>query len=745
MRVPRVMACARPAGLVGALLVGLVAGAAGQDEGAVVRGRVLDVEGRPVAHVTVVLLPGQRQAVTDAAGGYELRRLAPGEYRVQAELMGYAPAARSLSVGQGGAVTVDLVLRPTPLTLTGIEVTSSAAAREPGAVAQATTQLSGRALQRELGGTIAHTLRHQPGVAVRLNGPGAALPVLRGLTGDRVLVLQDGQRAADLAGSADDHGMTIDALAAQRVEVVRGPATLLYGNNALGGVVNVISGDVAGGVPLGPQVSVSAQTETAYPGYALNARGLAPLTSSWSATVRGGVRRAGDMRIAADPELGSRLRNTDRRSWNAAAGVTRVAPSWSVAAAARAYDFAYGLPAAPGADPVDLRGGRSELVARSELALPWRALRELRIDGTAQRYAHDEIDDAGAVAQHFALSTGTLNARARRAPAGTVTGGAWGVSLLARDYTATGPAALTPAARTRAVGVFGFEELAVAGFDLQLGARWDRYAVASRSSAKFGAGTERSFDALSGSAGVRVPLRPGISAGVTLARSFRAPTVEELFSGAAHAGTGAVEYGNVALRAERGRSVEGLVHVRRDRTSAQLAVFRNHIDDYIRLNFVGDTVIGGVTLPVLVYAQSPATLAGVEGSVELALTGELLAAVRGDWLHAAEHDGTPLSYMPPPRAGLTLRWDDGRHSLGADAHHERAQRRTGAAGESEVDAYTIFRVDAGIRRTIARRPHSLSLRIENLTDVAHREATSRIREFAPAPGRNIALLYTAHF
>jgi iron complex outermembrane receptor protein len=165
-------------------------------------------------------------------------------------------------VGGAGAIPVDVRMVATPLTLGGIEVTASGTGRAPAAVVQATAQLSGRALERELSGTLAQTLKYQPGIAVRSNGPAAAMPVMRGLTGDRVLVLQDGQRASDLAGSASDHGVTIDPLAAQRVEVVRGPATLLYGNNALGGVVNVISGDVSGGMPLSPQLALAAQTET---------------------------------------------------------------------------------------------------------------------------------------------------------------------------------------------------------------------------------------------------------------------------------------------------------------------------------------------------------------------------------------------------------------------------------------------------------------------------------------------------
>jgi iron complex outermembrane recepter protein len=250
---------------------------------------------------------------------------------------------------------------------------------------------------------------------------------------------------------------------------------------------------------------------------------------------------------------------------------------------------------------------------------------------------------------------------------------------------------------------------------------------------------------VSGSAGVRLPLHEHATIALTAARSFRAPTVEELFSAAAHAGTGSVEFGDAALRAEHGRSVEGVLHVVSRRINAQGAAYINRVADYITLAFQRDTTLAGSVLPVYRYVQAPAQLSGVEGSLEVALGPEVAAAVRGDWLRARQLDGTPLSFMPPPRAGVTLRWDDGRHSLGGDVHHELAQRHTGSAQETPTHAHTLLRIDAGWRFSTPGAAHSITLRVDNLTNVLHREATSRIRDFAPAAGRNIALGYRAHF
>ncbi|HSJ09375.1 MAG TPA: TonB-dependent receptor [Longimicrobiales bacterium] len=721
-----------------ALILGLAAPLAAHAQA--LRGVVLDDEGRPLAMAQVVALPGGGETLTGSDGRFMLRQLPPGEYRLRVALIGYAPVERAFRIGGGALEPLELRLKPSPLTLGGIQVTATGVARDPSAVTQATSQLSGRALERELSGTVAQTLKYQPGIAVRSNGPAASMPVMRGLTGDRVLVLQDGQRTSDLAGSADDHGVTIDPLAAQRVEVVRGPATLLYGNNALGGVVNVISGDVSGGVPLSAQLAVLAQTESAYPGYALSARALTPIGDAWSVTARGGIRSSDDMRIGDDPVFGKALPNTDARSRNGSVAVTHAARRWTASMAVRGYDFSYGIPVPRGAEPVDLRGERRELTGRTEWELAG-AFPSVRADFTVQDYAHDELDSQDVVQQRFELGTRTLNVLVRQATLGPLRDGAWGASVLRKHYAATGPAALTPAADSRTWGVFGFQELSLGIAALQVGARFDRYAIESRTSTKFGDGVARSFDALSGSAGLRVPLGAALSIGITAARSFRAPTVEELFSAAPHAGTGSVEYGDPALDEERGRSFEAVAHLRTARVNGQVAAYHNRVHNYVQLAYVQDTVIAGATLPVFVYAQSPATLRGVEGSLEVALTPHVLAAARGDWLRADRDDSTPLSFMPPPRVGFTLRRDDGRISVGGDVHHELQQHRTGAADEAPTHAHTILRLDGGYRFRIRGRVHSITLRIDNLTNELHREATSRTKDFAPAAGRNIALGY----
>lgn len=710
-------------------------------------GTVQDESGRPLPRAQVTITRLGRSTTADPSGGFLFRSIPPGTYRLQASLIGYAPESQEISVAADESTHATFTLQVTPLSLEEIQVTGTPTAADAQAVTQATTQLSGKALERNLGGTIAQTLALQPGVRVRYNGPAAAVPIMRGLTGDRILILQDGQRASDLAGSAVDHAVTIDPLAAQRIEVVRGPATLLYGNNALGGVVNVISGDIPTNVPHRLEGMAVGQTESAFPGAGASLRLNAPLADRWAVTLRAGGRSADDVRIGDDPLLGNRLANTDTRNWTGSVGLGYVGDRATFGGAFNTYQFGYGLPVPPETDPVRLQGNRYEGKARTQVEIGSTLFPSFRADAAVQDYSHDELDSAEDVQMSFGLRTGTVNLLLRQGAIGPFTEGAWGASGLFKQYVNTGPAALTPAADSRGWGAFAFQELALRtrGPALQLGGRFDHYGITSMDSPKFGPGVDRAFRSLSGSVGLRVPVNDAISGSVSIARSFRAPTVEELFSGALHAGTGSVEYGTPTLAAERGTGVEGVLRIRNHRWNGQFVAYRNQIDNYVYLLAQPDTVVDGHPVSVFRYVQDDATLQGLEASIEWAARRDLALGLSGDVLHAEQRNGTPLSFMPAPRLGGFARWDNGVFSLGGEAHHEMRQDRVGSADESTTPAHTLVRLDAGVRVTRAGLVHSLTLRGENLGNELHREATSRIKDFAPSPGRNLALVYRVLF
>jgi iron complex outermembrane receptor protein len=719
--------------------------------GPTISGVVRDSSGAPLGLAQVIIAEAGRTTSTDDEGRFAIRGLPPGTYHLTTLLIGYRPGHAVVRLPTSGPdVQVTITMIGTTLRLQAVSVTAASNTGEATGVAQSTAELSGTALQRSIGNTLAQTLSAEPGMAVRYNGPAATMPVIRGLSGDRILVLQDGARTGDLSSAAPDHATSIDPLASQRIEVVRGPASLLYGNNALGGVVNVISNDIPTDVPGHIDGSVAVQGESVNPGGAFNAGVVAPLSSSVAINVRGGARHTDDIKVGG----GDTMFGTSTRSWNALVGLGIVKDQAQAGLALKAYDFNYGLPAeTPAAAGVRIDGHRYELAGRLAVNTGWTAIGQLRFDGTAQDYAHQELAPDGSVGTAFKLKTETASLTAPT-HLGRISG-TIGLQGLFKQYSATGDEALTPAANSSSGGAFLFQEFPLnaateadveSGARLQVGARYDAYRIESMAGvAKFGPGRTVDLTNFSGSLGVTIPVSSHVTLSGSVARAFRAPTVEELFSNAVHEATGSYEYGNPNLQPEHSLGVEGVLRIEVARLSGQFAAYANKVQNYVAPDVTADTVVDGETMPLARYGQHDATLRGLEGQLELKATSTLVVGLMGDLTHGEFAGGAPLPFMPAARVGGSLRWDNGHFNIGGDVRHSMKQTDVTGGQDVATDAYTVANLSAGFNLLSGGRLHTLTLRLDNVGDVKYYDATSRIKSFSPNPGRNAAVVYKVTF
>jgi iron complex outermembrane receptor protein len=726
-------------------------------------GIVRDTSGTPLANVQVIVSTLNRVTKTNAEGGFTFSGLPPATYHLTALLLGHAPGHVDVTVPAEGTtpVRVTITMHATPLTLAAVQVTATPTATDPRNVAQATAELSAQALSRGIAPTIAQTLANEPGIAVRFDGPAATAPVIRGLTGERVLVLQDGQRAGDLSSSSQDHSVSIDPLTAQRIEVVRGPASLLYGNNALGGVVNVISNDILTQIPTRTEGYLSGQAESVNPGGAVAGGVTVPLGTSLALVARGGGRHTDDYRQGG----ATRLDNSYFRNYYGVGGLGFGGARATGGLVYRGYGFDYGLPSAEG-EGAHIEGTRHEAVGQADLTTGTGAIGSLRLSSTAQWYQHDEVGSSGVVNTSFNLKTQTFDALARTR-AGAVSG-ALGVSTLVKQYGATGEEALTPAANSLGLGAFVYEEIPLkllADPDalvprLQLGVRGDRYRIESKDSddPKFGSGRTLTFNTFSGSVGLSIPLSQSTTIAASVARAFRAPSVEELFSNAFHEASGTYDRGTPDLKTEVNQGIDGSLRVQTGRVNAQLGGYYTRVSNFIAPNIVKDTTIDGEepgtveTVPLNVFAQGDATLTGLEGRIEGAVAPHVVIGAMGD-LVRGEFRATkePLPFIPPARLGVLARWDNGMFSLDGDVRHAFKQDRVPPAVTEDdpsgvvTGAFTLVNVSVGYSLTRGNRLNSITLRIDNLTDETYRDAASRIKNFAFNPGRNFSLVYRLLF
>ncbi len=710
---------------------------------------VSDTAGAPIAGATVLVVETGRAATTDRDGRVVLLGLPAGRLHLAVSRSGWGFRRLAVDLPEaGGAVTVTIRLAPAAVVLPGVQVTAAASDGDPTRSTQATVVLDGRALQQRQAPSVAQLLANEPGMAMRFNGPMANVPVIRGLTGERIVLLQDGERTGDLAATAADHLQAVDPALAERVEVIRGPASLLYGSNAIGGVVNVVSGDIPASRPETRSGWLAGQAESVAPGGVGSAGGVVPLGGGFVATGRASWRRMSDLRAGG----GLRVGNTDASTWSGSGGLAWFGPRGSLGVAVRTQDFDYGVPA-PDAEAVRIAGDRRAVQLRGEFTphLGW--LPSVRLDATAQSYAHDEVEPGGVVGTRLALDTRTVTLLAR-----TRTGalrGTVGVQGFFRRYGATGDETFTPAAANDQMAVLLHQELAVGPVrdgdrraTVQVGARHDLIRLVPRTSddPRFASLARRRFGTTSGSLGVTVPFAGGASLAASVARAFRAPTVEELWANGFHAAVNSFDIGTPTLRPELATGGDLVFRVQRRGGFAQLAAHATALDGYV-LPLVGrDTTLADFgTVPIVTIGQVAARLAGAELSGEAALGRRLVLGGVADVVRGRGPGGSALPFMPAARLGSSLRWDARTWAVGADVRHTFAQRAVAAenvpAFRNPLDLatgdFTLVNLQASWTLPTKRMAHVLTVRVDNLLDVRYVDATSRIKAFGWNPGRNI--------
>ena len=313
---------------------------------------------------------------------------------------------------------------------------------------------SGSKLRQNLSRTIAETIDYEPGIAQRSMGPAPARPVLRGLGGDRLLVIEDGERTGDLSGTSSDHAVAIEPMTTERIEVVRGPRTLLYGSNALAGVVNVVRGYVPSERPDGFGGSVTYQGESVNRGLSGGLtleQPLGPLALRFDSSLR----NADDI---ATPH--GVLANTDIRTGNASVGLSLVRPWGHVGASGSLYDSDYGIPPDPeGGHPhgvsIDLQ--RQHLEGRGEILTGPDWLQRLELHHSFSRYQHGEFEASGDLGMEFGVLTHNTGALAHLDRMGPFANGAIGLWYEYRNYAAAG-LNFTPPAEEYAGALFTYQE-----------------------------------------------------------------------------------------------------------------------------------------------------------------------------------------------------------------------------------------------------------------------------------------------
>jgi len=689
--------------------------------------------------------------------------------------------------------------------LSTVKVTASPLQGDAESLARPVDVLAGERLDEQKAGTLGDTVAKLPGVQSTFFGPGVGRPIIRGQEGPRVAVLSNGMGNMDASTVSADHATSIEPFLADQIEVLKGPATLLFGSGAIGGAVNVVDGRIARDLPDRP---LSGRAELR--GNSVNDERsgmfrLDGVSGNVVLHVDGLVRNGDDFRIPgyavidgledhsghdhedgdSDEPRRGRLDNSSIRTRAGGVGATWLGEGGYLGASASTYRTNYGIPNGAHVHADDDHGHdhdhdhgdeeegdehdvRIDMVqnrfeAKGGIYNPVSFLKNINLRTAYTDYEHVELE-AGTPSTRFTNRgiEGRLEAVQQQMGGWD---GAFGLQFGNSDFGAKGEEAFVPDTGTKNIGLFVLQEKQFGPFKLELGGRHDQVKLDPTGDYR-----ARKFDATNLSAAGIWTLNDAVDLRFGIDSSERAPTNEELYAAGAHIATRSLEIGDANLKTERGQRVELGIHTHSDRVDFSASIYQTRFKDFIYLAETGVVE----SLPVRLWTQQDATFKGAEaealfhlfegnaGDWDLRVFGDYvkaeldgsgsrnvdIAVPHGDHNHNYSVELANTGYLPriaPGRVGADLRWsrDGWRASVGAVRY---SSQKDVAQNEDPSKGYTL--VDAHLAYRWDRNDsnsYEIFLEGSNLTNQEVRPHTSLLRDYSPLPGRGVAFGIRAFF
>ncbi|HET6837968.1 MAG TPA: TonB-dependent receptor [Gemmatimonadales bacterium] len=701
-------------------------------------GVVTDTAGSPLELVRVTVLEAERTVLTNPDGRYLIEDLPSGTYAVSFALVGYAPQVRHVTLTEGD-ITLDVALRPTLIELQELQVTATPLAPTSLTSPQPTSVMSSEEVQSNRAASLGETISVLPGVRNFSTGSGVGKPVIRGLSSNRVLVLTDGQRMESQQWG-DEHGPQVEASEAERIEVIRGPASVLYGSDALGGVVNVITRELPDALTRDPFVSANLTA-----GYASNNE-QPDGTVMVEGAVRGvGVRGSFTGRTSDDLRTpAGRLFNSGGRTLNGSGSIGYRGSWGSVAGTYTRRDERIEIHEDPREEPgaTPFQRVEEEHVALSG-SLPI-GPSHLDVHLGHERNLRREYEERGATEVALGLFSKTWSSDVRlHHPPVLGVAGILGFSALRNEFEKFGAETLIPDNAYNNVGFYGFEQLERGPWNFALGARYDHRRLSVEDEAELGVlAQRRTYNSVTGNLGVLYRVAQPVALVLNIGRGFRAPTAFDLFSNGVHEGTVRFERGDSTLGNETSFNTDLALRVQAEKVTLEIGGFANFIDNFIFPDPSGE-IDPESGLQIFDITQGNARLTGVEAAVEFHPLPFMHLRGSADYTRGQNTTtDLPLPFVPAFRATYGLQLEGGEYgwvqrpflSLGGETN---ARQTHVDPDDFAPDGYTLVNLGAGVGLAFGQQTVAVDLQLRNIFDKAYTSFLSRYKRYALDPGRNL--------
>lgn len=627
-----------------------------------------------------------------------------------------------------------------------IVITASPIPQDSDDVPTIVAKVNRKQILQSGGSSIADALAEVPGISATGFASGASRPIIRGMDATRVRILEDGVSSSDVSDVGPDHGIPVDPLSAQSIEVVRGAATLRYGSQAIGGVVNAINNRVPSSLPTTP---ISGEAIGSYGSAAKSGDGSGLVDAklgNFALHADGFYRETSDY----DTPLGVQQNSFFRGHSESLGGSYFFGPNSDshIGAAIIQYNSKYGIPS--DSTYIDLR--QTKVIGRSSFALGSGVLKTLNIDATYADYTHDEDDPDGTIETTFRNKEFDGRAELLLGKLGFIQNTAIGVEVQNRKFQAIGEDSsyLFPTT-TQSEAAFIFAETPLAArLKLQVSGRVERVHVDG--TPKSDVFTNVDFTPVSGAIGALYEVSDAIKLGLTFSSTGRAPAITELFARGGHDGPNTFETGDPRLKIERANSLEGTLRVRKDKFRFDGSVYSTWFNNYIYGDLTGRTCDddgncvdnNSEELKELNYRQQGAHFWGAEGQASYELFkasngGALEAKVLADYTRATLDNGSNVPRIPPYRYGGGLSWTSTSFDLGFLLLHSGKQDKFGDF-DTETPGFNALSAHVSWRPLKAYPGVELAVVGQNLTNDVQRDAAALNKDDVVMMGRNIRVV-----
>lgn len=726
------------------------------------QGKVTDNQGKGIANA-VVAVDGGSQTTTDAQGNYSLNVADNSHLHLHVSNNSYKHAERDIQSGTA-ALTENFTLVGSKIE--NIVVTASALGRSALESSSPISVLTEDQLKLNTEPTLGDTLDKLPGVQATHFGAGASRPIIRGMDGPRVQVLENGLSVGDASTVSADHAVTSEASSAQQIEILRGPGTLMYGNGAIGGVVNVVDKRISEQPVTDFNGSVGARYDSANDGKTLNAD-LNGGNGGFNWHVDGTRRRTNSYdipgnAISGDNSSHGNVDNSQLELDEYAGAVGYTGDRGFIGVSGVRTESNYGIPLKGEEDEpnitIDLKKTAWQLHAG--LLDPFAGFSKVRVDAGYTDYQHAEEEDGDADTFFYNKQTEarlTLNNNPWGEWQGTM-----GLHVVHRDFSVVGEEQLTPNSNTDTLAAFIVQERKVGYFRFELGGRIEHYKLDPEAMTLDTLVGEEEYQPeqlsdtnLTASAGVVWDFDPSYNLSVSLTRAERSATAEELFSYGPHDATQSFELGsafqvvdgNIITNAssadkEVANNIDVTLRKLDGAWTGSLSMAYNRVDNFFYENNTGLVAADLVNsdeegdMPVYQFQQGDAELFSVEAQANIPFNDNWSLDLFSDFTRAKLVDGGNLPRISPLRFGSTLNFDlqQWHADVGMVAYSK--QDKTGE-NETETAGYTLVNAAVTYRLFADNSDVFVYLKGNNLTDVEARPHTSLLKDYAPLMGRNV--------